>query len=199
MGSTESNPSVVGAVSSMVVTVSLRLSICPSFLPCMTVYIYITTSHTPRAVFQARLLDNQVASTERYVFGKLSAKCSQRRLCFSSTLLLFPPVEMSSMENRPKGVWNAPSYTCFACPLPAPCILMVSVILCGCFAGRTCFALATLAGPSAGTTPVYSRTYSTHWTRAQLMNCLYFCSSFPGDLLEIEARGNKNRLLQRLL
>ena len=38
------------------------------------------TVHTPEAVFQARLLDNQGgANTDRYVFGKLSARCFQRR------------------------------------------------------------------------------------------------------------------------
>ena len=36
-------------------------------------------SHTPGAGFQARLLDNQEgANTERYVSGKLSARCFQR-------------------------------------------------------------------------------------------------------------------------
>ena len=38
-------------------------------------------SHPTGAVLQARLLDNQEdANTERYVFGKLSARCFQRRL-----------------------------------------------------------------------------------------------------------------------
>ena len=35
--------------------------------------------HTPRAGFQARLLMQEGANTERYVFGKLSPRCSQRR------------------------------------------------------------------------------------------------------------------------
>ena len=41
-------------------------------------------SPPPGVVFQARLLDNQEgansANAEQYVFGKLSARCSQRRL-----------------------------------------------------------------------------------------------------------------------
>ena len=46
-------------------------------MPYTTVHVY----HTPlEAVFQARLLDNQEgANTERYVVGKLSARCFQRR------------------------------------------------------------------------------------------------------------------------
>ena len=42
--------------------------------------VYITVSHPPAAVFQARLLGNQeCAKTERPVFGKLSGRCLQRR------------------------------------------------------------------------------------------------------------------------
>ena len=47
---------------------------------------YTTTvciTHPPGAVFQGRLLENQEgANTERYVFGKLSARCFQRRPCW---------------------------------------------------------------------------------------------------------------------
>ena len=40
-------------------------------------------SHPSGVVFQARLLDNQEgANTERYVFGKLSARCFQPRACW---------------------------------------------------------------------------------------------------------------------
>ena len=53
-------------------------------LPYRTVYI--TMSHPPGAVFQGGLLDNQEgansansANNEPYVFGKLSARCFQRR------------------------------------------------------------------------------------------------------------------------
>ena len=42
--------------------------------------VYITPLHPPGADFQARVLDNQEgANTERYVLGKLSARCLQRR------------------------------------------------------------------------------------------------------------------------
>ena len=50
-------------------------------LPCTTVCI--TMSHTPAAVFLARLLENQEgANAERCVFGKLSTRCFQRRPCW---------------------------------------------------------------------------------------------------------------------
>ena len=51
----------------------------PDRPPYTSVYI---THDTPGAVFQARLLDNREgasANTERYVFGKLSARCFPRR------------------------------------------------------------------------------------------------------------------------
>ena len=49
----------------------------------------------PGAAFQARLLENQEgANTERYVFGKLSARCVQRRPT---------AVEIPSTENWSRG------------------------------------------------------------------------------------------------
>ena len=48
--------------------------------------VYVTMSHPPGAIFQARLLDNQEgatsAITELYVSGKLSAGCSNADLCW---------------------------------------------------------------------------------------------------------------------
>ena len=56
-------------------------------------------SSPPGAVFQARLLDNQeVANTERCVFGKLSVRCFQRRASCTDTT---PAVEISSTEIGP--------------------------------------------------------------------------------------------------
>ena len=62
-------------------------------------------SHTPGAVFQGRLLDNQEgADTEcyLYVFGKLSARRLQRHLFGIDPV---PSVEISTMEHRPRGGW----------------------------------------------------------------------------------------------
>ena len=63
----------------------------------------ITMSHTPGAVFLARLLHNQEdANTERCVFGKFSARWFQRPdLVATGTL---PTVEVSTIENRPLEV-----------------------------------------------------------------------------------------------
>ena len=68
------------------------------------------TSHLPGAVFRARLPCNQEsAKTKRaHVFEKFPARCFQRRLFGTDTI---PTVDMSSMENRPRGVLYTPSYT----------------------------------------------------------------------------------------
>ena len=59
-------------------------------------------SHTPLVVFQARLLENQEGpNTERYVFGKLSTRCSNAALFGTGTVLT---VEIPSIENRRRGV-----------------------------------------------------------------------------------------------
>ena len=66
--------------------------------------VYDGACHTPGAVFQARLLDNQEgANTERNVLGKLSERCSQRRPSWHLWHYT-PAVEISSMENRLTGV-----------------------------------------------------------------------------------------------
>ena len=52
----------------------------PSTWGSRVLYIYDGVYNTPGAVFHARLLDSQEgANTERYVFGKLSARRFQRR------------------------------------------------------------------------------------------------------------------------
>ena len=73
--------------------------------------------HTPGEVFQARLLDNQEgasddsadsansadsADTERYVFGKLLARCFQRRPVWQQQYI--PAADISTMGKRPRGV-----------------------------------------------------------------------------------------------
>ena len=67
-------------------------------------YTYDGVYHTSLGtVFQARLLDNQEgADTNRYVFGKLSARCFYRR-SFVAPILLQLSVEISTMEDRPRG------------------------------------------------------------------------------------------------
>ena len=66
------------------------------------VYVY----HTRRAVFQARLLDNQYgansANTERCVLGKFSEECFNTDL--SGTDTIATAVEISSTEDRPREV-----------------------------------------------------------------------------------------------
>ena len=66
------------------------------------------TSHTvsPGVAFQARLLDNQEggsASTERYAFAKISARCCQRPFFLGAGTT--PTEEISSMDDRPRAVW----------------------------------------------------------------------------------------------
>ena len=70
---------------------------------CRIPYTTLTiTPHTGGAVFRARLLDNQEgANTERYVLGKLSARWFQTPTFLAPTLFLL--VEISTMENRPRG------------------------------------------------------------------------------------------------
>ena len=54
-------------------------------------------SHTPGAVFQARLLDNQKgANTERYVFGKLSSIYSNADLFGTDAI---PTVDISTVKS----------------------------------------------------------------------------------------------------
>ena len=62
-------------------------------------------SCSPGAVSQARLLENQeCADTERYVFGKLSARCFQHLPVFFTAII--PTLETSTVENRRRGVCN---------------------------------------------------------------------------------------------
>ena len=63
-------------------------------------------SHTPGAVFQARLLDNhEGATTERYVLGKLSATCfSNAELLGTDTINSIPAVDILSIEHRARAV-----------------------------------------------------------------------------------------------
>ena len=51
------------------------------------------------------------ANTERYVFGKLSARWFQTPTFLAPTPLFQLLVEISSMEHRPRGVRFAPSCT----------------------------------------------------------------------------------------
>ena len=61
-------------------------------------------NHTPGAFFQAPFLDNhEGASTDRFVFGKLLLRCSNADL-FLGHRHTIPTVEISTMENRPRGV-----------------------------------------------------------------------------------------------
>ena len=74
--------------------------LCCWCVSCRTAYI----TPPPGAFFRARLLDNQEGvNTKRYVFGQLSAKSFERRPFWPSTLLI--NVEISSVENRSRGVW----------------------------------------------------------------------------------------------
>ena len=67
-----------------------------------TVYDTVYVSHPTGTVFQARLLDNQEgANTERYAFGKLSARCFHAELFGTDTI---PTSEISTMENQPRAV-----------------------------------------------------------------------------------------------
>ena len=72
----------------------------------------------PRSFFQARLLDSQEgASTERYVFSSSRRHLSNADVFGTGTIPTIPTiptintVEISTMENRPRGVWYTPSYT----------------------------------------------------------------------------------------
>ena len=84
--------------------------------PIVYVRLRRCTSHTPRVVFQPRpLLDNQEgANAERCIFGKLSARCFQRRHFWHRHT--FPTVEISIAENCPRGGWcyihRRIQYTC---------------------------------------------------------------------------------------
>ena len=71
-------------------------------------------SHTPGAVFQTRLLDNQRGCqyhTERYVFGKLSLGEMFSTPTFFGTGTTPTAVEISTTRNRPRGVRYTWSYT----------------------------------------------------------------------------------------
>ena len=76
--------------------------------------------HTPpRAVFQGGLLDNQEgansANTERYVFGKLSARRFQRRACWHRPYSSCGHIDHG---NPPRRVSYIPSYTVGGATLP---------------------------------------------------------------------------------
>ena len=68
--------------------------------------------HTPGAVFQGRIIDNQdgasSVNSKLYVFGKLSARCFQHRSLWHRHYFQLWGFRPSTMENRSRRVW----YTC---------------------------------------------------------------------------------------
>ena len=68
-------------------------------------------SHTPRAVLQARLLEKQEgANTKRYVFGKLSARCFQRRSFWHRHYSNCGDIEHGKSAQG-GAIYTVPSYT----------------------------------------------------------------------------------------
>ena len=59
---------------------TLHFENTPHYSSVQHTTVYSSVSHTPGAAFQARLVDNEEGvNIERFVFGKLLARCSQRR------------------------------------------------------------------------------------------------------------------------